>query len=117
MQIFHGLGARPAVAMVSRRLRALGVRRVPRGAQRSTLANPYNLTRRQYEVLELLGEGLTDAEIAERLFLSTKTVNHHVSAVLAKLGVRSRAQAAARRAPSLASMSTVNRRRAACRAI
>ena len=96
MQIFHGLGARPAVAMVSRRLRALGVRRVPRGAQRSTLANTYNLTRRQYEVLELLGEGLTDAEIAERLFLSTKTVNHHVSAVLAKLGVRSRAQAAAR---------------------
>jgi len=96
MQIFDGLGARPAVAMAARKLRALGVRRVPRGAQRSTLANPYNLTRRQYEVLELLGEGLTDAEIGGRLFLSTKTVNHHVSAVLAKLGVRSRAQAASR---------------------
>jgi DNA-binding CsgD family transcriptional regulator len=96
LQIFDGLGARPAAAMASRRLRALGVRRVPRGAQRSTRANPYGLTRRQYEVLTLLGEGLSDAEIGERLFLSTKTVNHHVSAVLAKLGVRSRAQAAAR---------------------
>jgi DNA-binding CsgD family transcriptional regulator len=96
LQIFDGLGARPAVAMAARKLRSLGVRRVPRGPQRSTLANPHNLTRRQYEVLVLLGEGLTDAEIGERLFLSTKTVNHHVSAILAKLGVGSRAQAAAR---------------------
>jgi DNA-binding NarL/FixJ family response regulator len=56
----------------------------------------YNLTRRQQEVLDLLGEGLSDAEIAMRLFLAKKTVNHHVSAVLGKLGVRSRAEAVAR---------------------
>ena len=96
LQIFDGLGARPATAMAARKLRALGVRGVPRGAQRATRANPDQLTRRQQEILALLGEGLSDAEIAGRLFLSAKTVSHHVSAVLAKLGVRSRAEAVAR---------------------
>ena len=96
MQIFDGLGARPAAAMAARRLRALGERGVPRGVQRATRDNPYQLTGRQQEILALLGEGLSDAEIARRLFLSAKTVSHHVSAVLAKLGVRSRAEAIAR---------------------
>jgi DNA-binding NarL/FixJ family response regulator len=68
---------------------------VPRGAQAATRAHPAGLTRRQQEIVALLAEGLSDAEIAARLFLSTKTVSHHVSAVLAKLGVRSRAEAAA----------------------
>jgi DNA-binding CsgD family transcriptional regulator len=96
LQIFEGLGARPAVAMTARALRTLGVRGVPRGAQRATRTNLHNLTRRQQEILALLDEGLSDAEIAGRLFLSTKTVNHHVSAVLAKLGVHSRVEAIAR---------------------
>jgi ATP/maltotriose-dependent transcriptional regulator MalT len=96
LQIFEGLGARPAGAMAARKLRALGVRGVPRGAQQATRMHAYNLTRRQQEVLDLLGEGLSDAEIAMRLFLAKKTVNHHVSAVLGKLGVRSRAEAVAR---------------------
>jgi DNA-binding CsgD family transcriptional regulator len=95
-QIFDGLGARPAVAMAARRLRALGARGVPRGAQRATRADPHNLTRRQQEILALLAEGLSDAEIAERLFLARRTVNHHVSAILAKLGVHSRLEAIAR---------------------
>jgi DNA-binding CsgD family transcriptional regulator len=95
LQIFDGLGARPAAAMAARRLRELGVRGVPRGAQRATRSDPHNLTLRQQEILALLAEGLSDAEIAERLFLARKTVSHHVSAVLAKLGVRSRGEAAA----------------------
>jgi DNA-binding NarL/FixJ family response regulator len=68
---------------------------VPRGPNRATAANPAGLTGRQVEVLALLAEGLTDAEIAARLSLSAKTVGHHVSALLAKLGVGSRHQAAA----------------------
>ena len=57
------------------------------------MVNPANLTPRELEVLALLGNGLTNAEIAERLFLSEKTVAHHVSAILRKLGVANRVQA------------------------
>jgi DNA-binding NarL/FixJ family response regulator len=70
-------------------LRSLGVPSRP--GSKGTAA----LTRREAEVLELLGHGLTNAEIGSRLFISPKTVEHHVSRILAKLGVRSRAQAVA----------------------
>ena len=70
-------------------------RRVPRGPRAATRANPAGLTARQLAVLELLREGLTNAEIAERLVLSVRTVDHHVAAILAKLGVSSRREAAA----------------------
>jgi DNA-binding NarL/FixJ family response regulator len=61
----------------------------------STRSNPHGLTGRETEILALLSEGLRNAVIAKRLFLSTKTVDHHVSAILAKLGVPSRAEAVA----------------------
>ena len=76
------------------RLRALGAP-VPRGPRAATRANPAGLTPRQLAVLDLLREGLTNAEIAERLVLSVRTVDHHVAAILDKLGVRSRRDAAA----------------------
>jgi DNA-binding NarL/FixJ family response regulator len=88
------LGARPLAAAVARRLRELGVRGLARGPRPSTRANPANLTARETEVLALVTEGLRNADIAQRLFVSTRTVDHHVSAILAKLGVRSRAEAA-----------------------
>jgi DNA-binding CsgD family transcriptional regulator/tetratricopeptide (TPR) repeat protein len=91
----QALGARPAAAIVARRLRELGERGVPRGPRPKTRANPAGLTARELEVLRLLAEGLRNAQIAERLVLSGKTVDHHVSAVLRKLGVRSRGQATA----------------------
>jgi DNA-binding CsgD family transcriptional regulator/tetratricopeptide (TPR) repeat protein/type II secretory pathway predicted ATPase ExeA len=99
LALLDGLGARRAAQRVRRQLRRRGTLRVPRGPNRSTAANPAGLTARQVEVLGLVAEGLSDAEIADRLSLSTKTVSHHVSAVLAKLGVgsRHRAAAAARR--------------------
>ena len=89
------LGARSAAAVVARRLRRRGVRSVPRGPRPRTRENPAGLTARELEVLGLLVEGLRNAQIAQRLVVSDKTVDHHVSAVLRKLGVHSRADAAA----------------------
>ncbi len=95
LQILEGLGAAPAAAIVRRQLQSRGVRGLARGPRRSTRANPAGLTNRQMEVLELLAEGLSNREIGKRLFLSTRTVDHHVSALLQKLGAGSRARAAA----------------------
>jgi DNA-binding CsgD family transcriptional regulator len=88
------LRARPAADLVARRLRELGVRRLPRRPRRATAANPAGLTARELEVLALLAADLRNADIAARLHISEHTVDHHVSAILAKLGVRSRREAA-----------------------
>lgn len=95
MGIFDDLGARPAAAVVRKRLRDLGVTRIRRGPQSTTRAHPSGLTERQTEILDLLCAGATNAEIAARLVLSVRTVDHHVSAVLQKLGVTSRREAMA----------------------
>ena len=76
-------------------LRKRGFSHLPRGPRRATTANVAGLTPRQVEVLALVEQGLSNAEIAARLTLSPKTVDHHVSALLDKLGVASRGQAAA----------------------
>jgi DNA-binding CsgD family transcriptional regulator len=88
------LGAGPAAAIVARRLRERGARGLPRGPRPQTRNDPAHLTRREVEVLELIHHGASNAEIATRLHISQKTVHHHVSAVLRKLGVDSRGQAA-----------------------
>ena len=89
------LGAEPPAARFRAELRRLGVRSIPRGPRAATRQNPAGLSARQVEVLGLVAEGLTNAEIARRLVLSPKTVDHHVSAILTKLRVESRRDAAA----------------------
>jgi DNA-binding CsgD family transcriptional regulator/tetratricopeptide (TPR) repeat protein len=95
LEIFDGLGAKPMADIARGRLRLLGVGSVPRGPTKATLENPAHLTDRQLEVLELIVASLSNGEIAEKLFLSKKTVEHHVSAIYSKLGVDSRAKAIA----------------------
>jgi DNA-binding CsgD family transcriptional regulator len=91
--IFDQLGALPAARALRKQMRDSGVRSVPRGIRESTRTNEFGLTKRENEILALLGEGLRNAEMAKRLFVSVKTVDHHVSAILMKLGVSSRAEA------------------------
>jgi DNA-binding CsgD family transcriptional regulator len=95
LAILDGLGATPAARMLRSRLHDSGLESVPRGPTRSTLSNPAGLTDRQLEVLRLISSGLSNPEIAAELFLSKKTVEHHVSAIYSKLGVGTRAKAIA----------------------
>lgn len=90
----HRRGAWPAAELVARQLRRHGVRSLPRRPRRATRKNPAQLTERQLDVLALLAEGLRNVEISAALHISPKTVDHHVSAILTKLGVRTRQQAA-----------------------
>lgn len=89
------LGARPAAAIVARRLRERGALGLQRGPRARTRENPAGLTARELDVLALLSQGMRNAEIAERLVVSYKTVDHHVSAILRKLDVHTRGEAAA----------------------
>jgi DNA-binding CsgD family transcriptional regulator len=90
-----GLEARPAAAIVARRLREIGVKSLPRGPRPTTRQNRYGLTARELEVLALVNEGLHNGQIADRLVVSVKTVDHHVEAILRKLGAKTRADARA----------------------
>jgi DNA-binding CsgD family transcriptional regulator/tetratricopeptide (TPR) repeat protein len=95
---FTALGAPAAARLARQRLRALGVRAIPAGPRSATRDDPLGLTRREREILGELCAGRTNAAIAAKLFISAKTVDHHVSAVLAKLGAPNRNAAAAQAA-------------------
>jgi DNA-binding CsgD family transcriptional regulator/tetratricopeptide (TPR) repeat protein len=101
LEIFEQLGAGPAADRLRRKLHASGAPGLPRRPRASTRENPFSLTDRQVEILTLLIEGRSNAEIAARLHISPKTADHHVSAILSKLDVHSREDAAelARRHP------------------
>lgn len=94
LEILADLGAETTANRVRADMQRRGIASVPRGPRQSTKANPKGLTRRQMDVLALLEQGLSNAEIAEKLFVSPKTIDHHVSAILAKLDVTTRGQAA-----------------------
>ncbi|NNE11318.1 MAG: AAA family ATPase [Ilumatobacter sp.] len=92
-EIFDRLGATPMRRRVAEAMRDTGVS-VPRGPTSSTLSNPGGLTKRELDVLVLVATGRTNREIGDELGISAKTVGHHVSHILGKLGVRTRAEAA-----------------------
>lgn len=87
LAILESLGDGTLAISVRSRLRS-------RTARLSTKKNPHGLTDREIEILELVSDGLRNSDIAARLFVSPKTVDHHVSAVLSKLGARTRGEAA-----------------------
>jgi DNA-binding NarL/FixJ family response regulator len=92
--ILDRLGAAAAIERCREMLADRGVRRIPRGPRAKTRANPMGLTEREIEVLRLLEQGLGNPQISKCLHRSVKTVGHHVSAILAKLGAGTRQEAA-----------------------
>jgi DNA-binding CsgD family transcriptional regulator/tRNA A37 threonylcarbamoyladenosine biosynthesis protein TsaE len=95
LTILESLGATATINLIKQEMRKEGIKKIPQGPRKSTKQNPAGLTNRQMEVLELLPQGLSNAEIASKLFISPKTVDHHISAILSKLNLHSRAEAAA----------------------
>ncbi len=95
IKIFERLGATSASSLIKRKMRANGIKKIPKGPRESTRKNPAGLTGRQVDVLKLLTKGMSNSEIAINLFISPKTVDHHISAILSKLNLKSRTEAAA----------------------
>ena len=91
--IVHQLGAIDVYEKMKLQMRTSGIKSIPRGLRRSTQANSAQLTVRELDVLQLLEEGIQNKEIASRLFISPKTVDHHISSILFKLDVDSRTKA------------------------
>jgi DNA-binding CsgD family transcriptional regulator/tetratricopeptide (TPR) repeat protein len=95
LEIFERLDARPAIEKLRQKMRAQGVRGVPRGPRPATRENPFGLTARELEVLASLRAGLNNQALAKKLTLSTRTVEHHITSILQKMQVQSRNEAVA----------------------
>lgn len=91
--ILQGLGADAVYQKSKSEMRSSGIRKIPRGLRNSTLTNPAQLTTRELDILQLLRTGASNKEIATQLFISPKTVDHHISSILFKLDVPSRIKA------------------------
>jgi DNA-binding CsgD family transcriptional regulator len=93
VSMMQELGATAVYEKMKYDLRKAGVKKIPRGARKTTQSNAAQLTNRELEILQLINEGLQNKEIASRLFISAKTVDHHITSILYKLEVNSRAKA------------------------
>jgi DNA-binding CsgD family transcriptional regulator len=94
LAILESLGAAATINLIKQQMREEGIKNIPKGPRQSTKENPAGLTGRQMDVLKLLTEGLSNSEIASKLFISPKTVDHHISAILSKLNLHSRTEVA-----------------------
>lgn len=92
IRIYDNLGAAPAASALRQSLRRGGHKQIPRGPRAATTRDPWSLTAREAQIAQLVAAGLTNAKIAESLRISSKTVEAHVSAILAKLGVKRRVE-------------------------
>ncbi len=93
LSIFQQLGASAVSEKIKMEMRAIGIKKIPRGLRESTKNNPSQLTNRELDVLQLLQKGDQNKEIAGQLFISPKTADHHISSILFKLDVNSRTKA------------------------
>jgi len=91
--IIQKLGAGAIYEKMKFEMRASGIKSIPRGVRKSTQSNRANLTSRELDILQLLKAGLQNKEIAAKLFISPKTVDHHISSIFFKLDVNSRTKA------------------------
>ncbi|HEV8286161.1 MAG TPA: AAA family ATPase [Chitinophagaceae bacterium] len=91
--LVHKLGANAVYQKMKLEMRSSGIKSIPRGIRKTTMSNSANLTERELDVLQLLKEGLQNKEIANKLFISAKTVDHHISSIFFKLEVNSRLKA------------------------
>jgi DNA-binding CsgD family transcriptional regulator/tetratricopeptide (TPR) repeat protein len=93
IEIFEKLGASATVQVIKQKMRESGIRSIPKGPRQTTRENFAGLTARQMDVLKLVASGLSNSEIADNLYISTKTVDHHISAIFSKLNIHSRIEA------------------------
>ena len=93
LMILQTLGAEAVYQKLKSEMRSSGIRKIPRGLRSSTMSNPAQLTSRELDILQLLKTGASNKEIAAKLFISTKTVDHHISSILFKLDAPSRIKA------------------------
>lgn len=94
IEVFEKLGASATLQLIKHKMRESGIKGVPKGPRQSTKENFAGLTARQLEVLKLVANGMSNSEIADNLYISAKTVDHHISAIYSKLNIHSRIEAA-----------------------
>lgn len=95
IKIFDGLGAATAPLLVKQKMRKSGIKNIPKGPRQSTKENPSGLTGRQMEILELVANGLSNSDIGNKLYISARTVENHISTIFSKLNIHTRTEAAA----------------------
>jgi len=95
VEIFEKLGASAASQLIKQKMRKSGIKNIPKGPRQSTKENPSGLTGRQMEILDLVANGLSNSEIGNKLYISNRTVENHISTIFSKLNIHTRTEAAA----------------------